>query len=230
VEDVRDEDAKAEHGEGRPALAGVESTIVPSPATEDDFPPFPVEEKSKHLPPPLMYVEEDVAPITATAEGGKGDMTGNSIVSGPVRALRAIASFESFTLWTPDAPLAGWRADEGFANPSVKGEQSDELVEQEAEESMDVKGEAARLTSGAKAEDGGEISSAGEGIKLRPGWWRAGGAGEGGDEVVRAMGEWLGLVEVVGPLLAHCPLCRCGNVLCWLANECSSMNPCTSTK
>ncbi|GMK55433.1 hypothetical protein CspeluHIS016_0204890 [Cutaneotrichosporon spelunceum] len=29
------------------------------------------------------------------------------------------------------------------------------------------------------------------------GWWRRGGAGEGGDEVVRALGEWLGLNEII---------------------------------
>ncbi|WVQ89144.1 hypothetical protein IAS59_002891 [Cryptococcus gattii] len=34
-------------------------------------------------------------------------------------------------------------------------------------------------------------------INLRPSWWRQGGAGEGGDEFVRGMGEWLGLVQVL---------------------------------
>lgn len=34
-------------------------------------------------------------------------------------------------------------------------------------------------------------------INLRPSWWRHDGAGEGGDEFVRGMGEWLGLVEVL---------------------------------
>jgi len=34
-------------------------------------------------------------------------------------------------------------------------------------------------------------------VQLRKGWWRTGGAGEGGDEIVRALGEWIGLVEEV---------------------------------
>lgn len=41
-------------------------------------------------------------------------------------------------------------------------------------------------------------------INLRPSWWRHDGAGEGGDEFVRGMGEWLGLVEVVSPMTFIC--------------------------
>lgn len=35
------------------------------------------------------------------------------------------------------------------------------------------------------------------GVSVKKGWWRTGGAGEGGDEFVRGMGEWLGLTEMV---------------------------------
>ncbi|KLT41962.1 hypothetical protein CC85DRAFT_328529 [Cutaneotrichosporon oleaginosum] len=66
-----------------------------------------------------------------------------------LRVLTPTATFSSFTLWTPDAPLAGFRADE-----------------------VEVEGH-----------------------------WRQGGAGEGGDAFVRALGEWLGLNEII-----HAPM------------------------
>jgi len=75
------------------------------------------------------------------------------------RVLRPSSTFDSFTLWTPDGPLPGFKQDE----------------DPEKTEDEEVEG----------------------GVKLRKGWWRTGGAGEGGDEMVRALGEWIGLVEEV---------------------------------
>jgi hypothetical protein len=80
------------------------------------------------------------------------------------RVLRPASTFNSFTLWTPDGPLPGFKQDET---------EEDSKDEDEA------------------------------GVKLRKGWWRTGGAGEGGDEIVRALGEWIGLVEEVSGALSY---------------------------
>jgi hypothetical protein len=161
VKDERDDEGVV--GDERPALGKVESTIIPSPATEDDPPAFEIEDK----PTVSAIADNDNTRGGIPSEQGAGE--GNSLVSGPVRLLRPVARFDSFTLWTPDAPLAGFRAGES--------DQPDEAT-----------GESSKV-------DDAEGTEAG--IKVRPGWWRIGGAGEGGDEVVRAMGEWLGLVEMV---------------------------------
>jgi hypothetical protein len=166
-------------GEERSAVGGVESTIIPSPATENDPPAFDIEDK------PTVSANNDNTRDTVPPEQGAGE--GDSLdVSGPVRLLRPVAGFDSFTLWTPDAPLAGFRAGE----------------------SDQPKDEATGAGSKPDETEGTE-----GGIKVRPGWWRMGGAGEGGDEVVRAMGEWLGLVEMV----RCCVSLRCYRVV-WVSS------------
>lgn len=159
---VKDEQDDEDVGDERPAVGRVESTIIPSPATENDPPAFDIEDK------PTVSADNGKTRDTVPSEQGAGE--GDSLgVSGPVRLLRPVAGFDSFTLWTPDAPLAGFRAGETDPSEEAMGE-------------------------GSKADDAEGTEG---GIKVRPGWWRMGGAGEGGDEVVRAMGEWLGLVEMV---------------------------------
>jgi hypothetical protein len=108
--------------------------------------------------------------LSASAANADADMADATTEAAPVpeeeapaeaalRVLTPVAAFSEFTLWTPDAPLAGFRPDE--------------------------------LTM--KEEMGGE----GEGEQAPRVWWRRGGAGEGGDEFVRALGEWIGLNEIV---------------------------------
>lgn len=82
-----------------------------------------------------------------------------------VRVLYPTASFKTITLWTPDAPMPGFVADE-LSKPS------DEIADEK------------------------QVESSGLG-QLRRSWWRQGGAGEGGDEFVRGLGEWIGLGEIV---------------------------------
>lgn len=93
---------------------------------------------------------------------------------GPVRILCPTAEFQGFMLYTGDVPLMGFRADE------LEKERPREERVREEEAGRDL-----------------PESDCGSNINLRPSWWRHGGAGEGGDEFVRGMGEWLGLVEVV---------------------------------
>ncbi|OXH62235.1 hypothetical protein J002_01043 [Cryptococcus neoformans] len=93
---------------------------------------------------------------------------------GPVRILCPTAEFQGFMLYTGDVPLMGFRADE------LEKERPREERVREEEAGRDL-----------------PESDCGSNINLRPSWWRHGGVGEGGDEFVRGMGEWLGLVEVL---------------------------------
>ena len=133
--------------------------IVPSPATEDDPPSFPISTDSTATSstpyPRKQSLEQFGTPPIDEDE-----------YSTSIRSLRPLSSFDSFTLWTPDAPLAGFRADE-----LILAHQDDAVVEGD------------------------------QGVRLEKAWWRVGGAGEGGDDIVRAMGEWIGLVEAVGSAL-----------------------------
>ena len=129
-----------------------ESGVIPSPATENDPPLFSMEvtvSAAPALQEDKYQADDDVTEIS-TAE-----------FDGDLRLLKPKAEFKRFTLWTPDAPVPGFKQDE-----LVQQEDCDEEVDE-------------------------------EGAKLRKGWWSTGGAGEGGDDFVRGLGEWLGLVEVV---------------------------------
>lgn len=108
------------------------------------------------LPTPVVLTEE----MKAEAEMDEREPEPEAYTN--ARVLRPTSSFNSFTLWTPDGPLPGFKQDEC--------QTTDEKDSEEMEEG---------------------------GVKLRKGWWRTGGAGEGGDEIVRALGEWIGLVEEV---------------------------------
>jgi len=135
-----------------------EEDIVPSPSTEYDQPTFPIPVASSHG----AMIRVIITPPPAS-QSAKEDDVNEGDYSASIRALCPTSTFDSFTLWTADAPLAGFRADENGVEAEVEVEQGKE----------------------------------GQGVKVEKGWWRTGGAGEGGDEVVRAMGEWLGLVEMV---------------------------------
>lgn len=128
----------------------VKEEVIPSPATEDLPPGFPIltpQSSVGDLKPQLVEHEDDIVHLEEH--------------DAYTRQLRPTSTFTEFTLWTPDAPLAGFRAGELTANDA----------------------------DGADVEEGGG--------KLEKGWWRTGGAGEGGDEVVRGLGEFIGLMEVV---------------------------------
>jgi hypothetical protein len=143
--------------------------VIPSPATENDPPSFAIETANSEpaptttasdakpdLPTPAVLTEE------AKAEADTDEREREPEVYTNARVLRPTSTFNSFTLWTPDGPLPGFKQDE---------------------------------CQKADIEDSEEMEEGG--IKLRKGWWRTGGAGEGGDEIVRALGEWIGLVEEV---------------------------------
>ena len=158
----RDEDELCDEGEHVEVEeeARHQEDIVPSPSTENDPPSF------DFSPRPIALPSDQ--PVSAQPRLVKDSAIDEEDYDTSVRALSPTSEFESFTLWTPDAPLAGFRAAE------LSG-------------AVDAKGE---------GEEGGS------GVRLGQGWWRTGGAGEAGDEIVRAMGEWLGLVEIVGVTLS----------------------------
>jgi len=157
---LEEEGMVGEEEGGEDVVDAKEEEIVPSPATEEDPPTFAI---SPQTPPAtaVRHPSDRQSPRYESPNGGVDEFDTS------IRALRPMSSFEDFTLWTPDAQLAGFRADELET-------QDEPEVETEEEKT---------------------------GVKVERGWWRTGGAGEGGDEVVRAMGEWLGLVEVVCCLL-----------------------------
>lgn len=129
----------------------------------------------------LSAVVEDVKMAPAEDDSNEAPEAGEAEAGGRIdgaRILTPTASFTQFMLWTPDAPLAGFRADE----LEVETREGDEK-EKEGDE--------------AKGKEGREEEESTGGLKLERGWWRQGGAGEGGDEFVRALGEWIGLNEIV---------------------------------
>ncbi|WOO81089.1 uncharacterized protein LOC62_03G004617 [Vanrija pseudolonga] len=123
-----------------------DATLAPAAAVVPDG-----EVKAEKMPP--------AAPAQEYAADGR-----------PARVLMPVGAFDAFTLWTPDAPLAGY-----------------------------ARGAAAAAGEGKEGVEGqGEGEGEGEGTKGEAGWWSAtGGGGEGGDEFVRALGEWLGLCEII---------------------------------
>ncbi|WVQ71534.1 hypothetical protein IAR50_001073 [Cryptococcus sp. DSM 104548] len=173
----------------------IEEQVIPSPATEDALPPTPT---FNAPPPPIESPDKEAARLAATAdevvkdehedvemkeEVKAEDMNAQDEYGGPVRLLRPTATFDRFVLYTGDAPLAGFRADE-LENPSAPIEPTGPIA--------DSNDEASESPAPAPA---GQGTTNDIGIQVRPSWWRLGGSGEGGDEFVRGMGEWLGLVE-----------------------------------
>lgn len=177
-------------GSGESPSSVEEVSIIPSPSTENDPPTFPIPtsvpvENVKKEPTPSKSTEVDISAIANMMD-----------VSGAIRVLRPVASFDSITLWTPDAPLAGYKAvDTDKPGEDVKDPipiEEPVPVGDKGKSKAEVEEEEAKGTATKAEQDA-------EGPKVRQGWWAQGGSGEGGDEVVRAMGEWLGLVEMVSP-------------------------------
>ncbi|WWD15817.1 hypothetical protein CI109_100241 [Kwoniella shandongensis] len=167
-----------------------EENLIPSPATEDDPPSFNIE-----TPTTEIRFEPKYDANSTITEAETKDTKAEMEVDGPVRVLRPVSRFEGFMLYTPDVPLAGFRADEGAqaAKPTTKAD--NETSEKKSE--IPVSAVASEVGTAEAGTQGESIPPGGSGIQVRKSWWRTGGAGEGGDEMVRAMGEWLGLVETL---------------------------------
>ena len=228
IEQLTDEEAKPLIEEG----------IVPSPATEDEPPAFPVERTgvtTSHSGSSVEHGEDiqngidevdprhdadDISVIVASPTTDHGAY-GGEYSDGPMRTIHPVSTFDSITLWTPDAPLAGFRPDElssieitDRSNTSLGPKSSSaSLVPTEVEEDsqrtlvgstaddsqatvVPTSSDTAQLEANGTSDNDndGEVSKS---LDLAEGWWRIGGAGEGGDEFVRGMGEWLGLVQMV---------------------------------
>lgn len=183
------EEAKVEEGdEGRrtrlstpdvPAIVVVSATPGPSqqakeePASPaDDAPPTPTDSlpSESELKPPVAEAPTlaESLPSEPKAEVQRAKIElEENEEPSDVRVLHPTTGFEHILLWTPDAPMPGF--------------QTDELDDKEVED---------------EKEQGGEVEKSALG-QLRRSWWRQGGAGEGGDEFVRGLGEWIGLSEIV---------------------------------
>ncbi|ORX39753.1 ribonuclease H2, subunit C, partial [Kockovaella imperatae] len=163
-----------------------EEPIVPSPSTEDQPPLFKVEPGSTSGE--VQHVE--VVPTESGIEE-RGQTSENWSDPNCVRQLRPVSRFESITLWTPDAPLGGFRQDEvAVSRKSVDPGSIEDSDAARTEEAKAVAEEASAAAGDAAAKDA-------QALNLNKGWWRVGGAGEGGDDFVRGMGEWIGLVQVL---------------------------------
>lgn len=164
-----------EEEDTRIAVEEVKEPLIPLPDTENDSPVFSIPS-----PPLVKHVKEE-----EEEEGGGG---------GPVRILYPKAQFQGFMLYTPDGPLVGFRADE-LEKRGQQVEQSESQAQSHSHSQAQTETQS-HSQSQAQTETSLESDSRSN-INLRPSWWRQGGAGEGGDEFVRGMGEWLGLVQVV---------------------------------
>lgn len=164
-----------EEEDTRIAVEEVKEPLIPLPDTENDSPVFSIPS-----PPLVKHVKEE----EEEEEGG----------GGPVRILYPKAQFQGFMLYTPDGPLVGFRADE-LEKRGQQVEQSESQAQSHSHSQAQTETQS-HSQSQAQTETSLESDSRSN-INLRPSWWRQGGAGEGGDEFVRGMGEWLGLVQVV---------------------------------
>lgn len=164
-----------EEGDTRIAVEEVEEPFIPSPEMENDSPGFSIPS-----PPFVKQVKEEE--VKEEEEEGGG---------GPVRILYPKAQFQGFMLYTGDGPLVGFRADELEKRQVEAEEERRQMNESQSESQSQSQSQTETQTETSLEPDSRSN------INLRPSWWRQGGAGEGGDEFVRGMGEWLGLVHVV---------------------------------
>lgn len=180
-----EDDTKMDEAELIARVKEEEAVIIPSPATENDPPTFPI-------PSP---VPSDNTPKIEESEIGRDtrqserEIAAMMDIEGAMRVLRPISTFDAITLWTPDAALAGYKVPNGEEEVKVEEEQGEGVVEKGKGKAKDEVEEDDTTMTKAEAEAAGP--------RIRQGWWAQGGSGEGGDEIVRAMGEWLGLVEMV---------------------------------
>ncbi|BEJ16057.1 hypothetical protein CspHIS471_0506620 [Cutaneotrichosporon sp. HIS471] len=152
---VLDDDEEEEPPAKRRAVRAAEITKAKTPVPVINVvPSSPPQEEDEmemarevDLSVPIELIEAEIEEAEIPTQG-----------DGSFRVLMPTARFDRFTLWTPDAPLAGFRPDE---RDGPEGENQERKGEEQG------------------------------------GWWRRGGAGEGGDEFVRALGEWLGLNEII---------------------------------
>jgi hypothetical protein len=204
--------------------------VIPSPSTENDPPMFSLPTPEPSLVDIKVGSEDDSNHSTTKQKdsiGSQQEETVDEQYDGPTRVLRPVSTFSEFMLWTPDGPLPGFRADELSGRVQVKQSTKVEANAENFDGAVKAEGENGQgPTDSATADDEeakvnikpvGLDTTEDGGVKLREGWWRTGGAGEGGDEIVRAMGEWLGLVECVSfeTSLPGCSLATHSNMCIW---------------
>ncbi|RXK38343.1 hypothetical protein M231_04385 [Tremella mesenterica] len=178
--------------------------------------------------------ESDGIPIELKVDEviGKKEKKRDSSGRPGIRELVPIHTFTSFILWTPDASLAGFRPDElipssdssnsasekqksadpdtskvlGLREEGRLGQSKESTVREEVDHKIEGRvGEGEEEKEENRSDPARDhISMKGEIASQDKGWWRTGGAGEGGDEVVRSLGEFIGLLEALHrPVYLH---------------------------
>ncbi|WWD01506.1 hypothetical protein V866_008450 [Kwoniella sp. B9012] len=179
------------------AEEGEEENLIPSPSTEDDPPTFntDIKTQTETEKPTQKPIDDSNIDNSSTEKIDHNGGYQEGEYDGPMRILRPISTFDGFMLYTPDDSLIGFRSEEmDQSQNQTQSQNGDEQI---------TKSENERGTNGTNDPDvkisdtdGKEKDSDGT-IQVRKSWWRSGGGGEGGDEFIRGLGEWLGLVDIL---------------------------------
>ncbi|WWC85378.1 uncharacterized protein L201_000241 [Kwoniella dendrophila CBS 6074] len=156
-----------------------EEDLIPSPSTENDLPSFVISSSSSSSSILNINPKTDID----DKENQNQNQNQNESYDGPIRRLEPISTFNGFMLYTPDDPLIGFRSNESSEPEHSKVDKEDDMIIVNAEEGSNT------------TENTGPSKETN--IQVRKSWWRLGGAGEGGDEFIRGLGEYLGLCEIL---------------------------------
>ncbi|WVQ70194.1 uncharacterized protein L199_008419 [Kwoniella botswanensis] len=172
-----------------------EENLIPSPSTEDDPPTFNTEIKTETEKPAQKTIDNSNIDNSSTEKIDHDGGHQEGEYDGPMRILRPISTFDGFMLYTPDDPLIGFRSDEldesQNQTPTQNGDEQITSTDNENGTNGTNNPDVKILDTGGKEKDSDGT------IQVRKSWWRSGGGGEGGDEFIRGLGEWLGLVEIL---------------------------------
>ncbi|WVO12773.1 hypothetical protein L204_100381 [Cryptococcus depauperatus] len=168
----------------------------PCPILKIEPPQFNIPPAPFHSPAEEDHLTQDVKldPQTFHIET---EQANRKRYDDPIRLLTPIATFEAITLWTGDVPLVGKDSEEEKNDiPDIVMEektamtkvQNDKHQNKLVDKSTGLPTPMLTPTSCTKET---------RDIQVRPSWWPLGGSGEGGDEFVRGMGEFLGLIDVL---------------------------------
>ncbi|RSH86611.1 uncharacterized protein EHS24_004882 [Apiotrichum porosum] len=140
-----------------------------------------------------MQVDTTTTPTTTAAAAA--EIKPPTHYPAGARVLVPSAAFSAFMLWTPDAPLAGFDADELNKDTTAEADPKPQT------ETNGTNGTTTDTDSDTKPDADADVDAGAPApapvSRLEPSWWRKGGAGEGGDEFVRALGEFIGLGEII---------------------------------
>lgn len=142
-----------------------------------------------------MQVDTTTTPTTTAAAAA--EIKPQTHYPAGARVLVPSAAFSAFMLWTPDAPLAGFDADELNKDTTAEADPKPQTATNGTNGTTTDTESDTKPDTDADAPAPAPVPVPAPVSRLEPSWWRKGGAGEGGDEFVRALGEFIGLGEIV---------------------------------